>query len=103
MALGFNQAGLIFATSRKATVERRAMGLVNDKLALAREGDIISQDYQKSQNLRKLVWENSSGVQETLRFNNIVEPFNGRTSNFALTDSSGKRMITNIEVQEHNF
>lgn len=93
MALGFNQAGLLFATSRKSVVERKAMGIANDKIALARESQALSEDYARGQNLRKLVWEDAQGVQNDLRFSTITAPFATGNTNYIMTNVGGKMIV----------
>jgi hypothetical protein len=76
MGLAASQARLLTITARKADCEFESMNLSHQKLALARDMERVSTEYQNSLNQTKLVYDyyGSSDKQTDLTYNLLMSP-----------------------------
>ena len=96
MGLSAAQARLLTITARKSDCEFKSMGFSHEKIALSREMTDISNEYQNSLNLTKMVYDfYGNGDKSTpLSYNLLMTPsqLNGYMPKLT-TDSSGKVVL----------
>ena len=96
MGLSAAQARLLTITARKSDCEFKSMGFSHEKIALSREMTDISNEYQNSLNLTKMVYDfYGNGDKSTpLSYNLLMTPsqLNGYMP-MLTTDSSGKVVL----------
>ena len=97
MGLSASQARLLTITARKSDCEYESMRLSHQKIALSRDMNVVSAEYQDSLEQTKLMWDfygNDSQANE-LSYNLLMSP--SALNNFTptpLTDTAGRVVLT---------
>ena len=76
MGLAASQARLLTITSRKSDCEYQSMALSHQKIALARDMDIVSNEYQNALSKTKIVYDfyGSGDTSTPLSYNLLMNP-----------------------------
>lgn len=105
MGLAASQARLLFITARKSDVEYSQMKIAGNKILLARQTEDISDDYNRSLNMRKLVFatdSNATGSNTTdLTYALMMAPnaYN-TTSQYLITDINNRVVLSSDYVSK---
>ena len=97
MGLSASQARLLTITARKSDCEYESMRLSHQKIALSRDMNIVSAEYQDAINQTKLMWDfygNDSQAND-LNYNLLMSP--SALNNFTptpLTDTAGRVVLS---------
>ena len=97
MGLSASQARLLTITARKSDCEYESMRLSHQKIALSRDMNIVSEEYQNSLDQTKLMWDfygNDSQAND-LNYNLLMSP--SALNNFTptpLTDTAGRVVLS---------
>ena len=99
MGLAASQARLLFVTARKSDVEFSEMKCATNKMALARDSREISDDYNRSLNMRKLTFEigsdPTSGHTVDLTYDLLMTPnATNVTNQYLLTDNNNRVVLS---------
>ena len=95
MGMAASQSRLLSLTSRKHNNELQTMKLSNQKIALSRDMQQVSKDYQEALNSKVLKWSSNSGVSYIdLSYSNLMTPsLMNQNSPYLLTDMSGRVVV----------
>ena len=97
MGLAASQVRFLQLTSRQADIGRQLQHLSLEKMALTRDVQGITRDYQAALSSKTLKWSNNAGVNYTnISYNTLMSPneFNSK-SPVLITNSAGKVVINN--------
>jgi hypothetical protein len=99
MGLAASQARLLFITARKSDVEFSEMKCATKKMGLSRETQDIADDYNRSLNMRKLVYvadgSATSSDAVNLSYDLLMSPnATNTTSQYMLTDASNRVVLS---------
>ncbi len=95
MGLAASQARFLNLTSRNTSISRQLQHLSLEKMALTRESQKYSKEYNEALSAKTLKWTNNNGVTYTdLSYNTLMRPnaFNNKTP-YLLTDSNGRVVL----------
>lgn len=95
MGLSASNIRLLSLTNRNATITRQLQHLSLEKMALTRESQKYSKEYNEALSAKTLKWTNNNGVTYTdLSYNTLMKPnaFNNKTP-YLLTDSNGRVVL----------
>lgn len=95
MGMAASQVNFLGLTGRKADILRQQQKLSNEKMALTRDMQKVSREYQRGLNEKVLKWSNNSGASyEVLSYNNLMRPSNMNLNKaYLLTDMNDKIVI----------
>lgn len=95
MGLSASNIRLLSLTNRNASITRQLQHLSLEKMALTRESQKYSKEYNEALSTKTLKWTNNNGVTYTdLSYNTLMKPnaFNNKTP-YLLTDSNGRVVL----------
>ena len=102
MGMSSSQYNLGFLTGRKHDIGNRLMQLSNEKVALGRDSQKITKEYQEALNKKILKWSNNSGVTYSdISYNNLMRP--GEVNHYTpymITDTNG-RVVVDAKYQKY--
>ena len=95
MGMGSSQYRLLLYTNRKADIIYEQQMLSNDRMALTREMQNYSKEYQEALNAKVLKWSNNAGVSYVdLTYNNLMTPSDmNQNKAYLITDSSNRVVL----------
>lgn len=95
MGMSASQVNEVFLLSRSNAIGARLMQLSNDKRALTRDMQKVSQEYQQALSSKVLKWSDNSGVSYSdLSYNNLMRPSEmNKNTPYLLTDNQGRVVI----------
>ena len=95
MGMAASQVNFLGLTGRKADILRQQQKLSNEKMALTRDMQKVSREYQRGLNEKVLKWSNNSGASyEVLSYNNLMRPGTMNLNKaYLLTDMNDKILV----------
>ena len=102
MGISSTQVRFLQLTDRKHTIGRELCSLADDKVALTRDMNKASREYQEALTAKTLKWSSNSGVTyHDLSYKNLMQPgmMNSNTA-YLLTDSS-ERVVIDYDYKKY--
>ena len=95
MGLAASQGRFLGLTARKNAIGFDLMKLSNQKMALTRDMQAVTKQYQESLNSKVLKWSNNSGVTyQDLSYSTLMHPSElNKAGNYMITDKKGRIVL----------